>query len=157
MDPVRSVRPPISAVSSTRSSAILAALLAVALACDGARGPSTPADLAVFRLRVCVGSAHAPNGEQFRVQVLGSELVAEMQSLVGQGDLFVMGALLRGDGGFNARWSWHLAPESVEVVSGAIEACEGCPSFVEAELESWLGRDPPQYCPTGVTVLGRER
>ena len=63
---------------------------------------------------------------------------------------FPIGALLRGDGGFNAPWSWHLDPAQVRMTEIAIEVCDGRPSYVEAHLA-----DFPAYCPWGARVIRR--
>jgi len=63
---------------------------------------------------------------------------------------FPIGALLRGDGGFNAPWSWHLDPAQVRMTEIAIEVCDGRPSYVEAHLA-----DFPTYCPWGARVIRR--
>ena len=59
--------------------------------------------------------------------------------------------LRRGDGGFNAPWSWHLDPAETRFVEAAIEVCDGTPSYVEAHLAEF-----PTYCPWGARIV-RER
>ena len=63
---------------------------------------------------------------------------------------FPIGPLLRGDGGFNAPWSWHFDPAEVRMTELAIEVCDGRPSYVEAHLA-----DFPTYCPWGARVIRR--
>lgn len=139
------------------------ALLAVAVAvaaqggCGGGGTPVAPFGEAVYLLRVCEGSPHAPDGERFRVALRNPAEIARAEALRGRGPIGgVGGRLARGDGGFNAPWSWHLTPETTEFFEVSIEVCQGCPSFVEADLAYWvdtLGR----YCPVGVEVVARER
>ena len=59
-----------------------------------------------------------------------------------------IGPLLRGDGGFNAPWSWHFDPGQVRMTEAAIEVCDGQPSYVEAHLS-----DFPTYCPWSARVV----
>jgi hypothetical protein len=63
---------------------------------------------------------------------------------------FPIGPLRRGDGGFNAPWSWHFDPAEVRMTELAIEVCDGRPSYVEAHLA-----DFPAYCPWGARVIRR--
>ncbi len=58
------------------------------------------------------------------------------------------GPLLRGDGGFNAPWSWHFDPDRVRMAEISIEVCDGRPSYVEAHLA-----DFPTYCPWGARIV----
>ncbi|MEM1665102.1 MAG: hypothetical protein QXQ31_04010 [Zestosphaera sp.] len=62
---------------------------------------------------------------------------------------------MRGDGGFNKPWSWHLDPDTVEVADATIELCDGMPSFVESELEYWLNV-VKRYCPWNTKVIAEE-
>jgi hypothetical protein len=56
--------------------------------------------------------------------------------------------LRRGDGGYNAPWSWHFAPEETRMIEVSIEVCDGLPSYVEAHLDEF-----PTYCPWGARVM----
>lgn len=138
------------------------ALLALgAGACGGSSsgGPTAPEppSEAVFRVRACAGSGHAPAGEEFRVLIRDPGLIAEAESLVGAGQQkIVSGRLAPGDGGFNAPWSWHLEPATVELVDIAIELCDGCPSFIEDDPDFWFD-SVGRYCPWSTEVVARER
>lgn len=59
--------------------------------------------------------------------------------------------ILRGDGGFNAPWSWHLGPLSIEVPQVSIELCDGRPSMVQADLDYWVDT-VGMYCPWAARV-----
>jgi hypothetical protein len=126
-----------------------------------AAGPITCAttdapDEAVFEITACRGAEHAPLGERFRVLVRNPATIAALDARLGQGPgRIVAGALRGGDGGFNAPWSWHLDPASVQVVEMAIELCDGCPSFIEQDLPAWLATG--QYCPWSSEVTARVR
>ncbi|HUO85867.1 MAG TPA: hypothetical protein VM617_00635 [Thermoanaerobaculia bacterium] len=142
-----------------RATAILTQLILtlVLVGCDGSDGPTKPRDEGVFLMRACRGSEHAPQGELFRALLRGPELVAEAESRIvpGISPIYLNGQVLRGDGGFNAPWSWHHDPAQTRFVEGVIEACEGCPSFVEDDIDYWVD-NLGHYCPF-VEVLRRER
>lgn len=134
---------------------------AAAGACGGgsSSGPTAPEPEpeAVFRVRACAGSTHAPAGEEFRVLIRDPARIAEAEDLVGAGQRkIVSGRLAPGDGGFNDPWSWHLEPATVELVDIAIELCDGCPSFIEDDPDYWLNT-VGRYCPWSTEIVGRER
>lgn len=109
---------------------------------------------AVFIIRACA-SPENPAGEIFYVLIRDPDVIATADSLIGPGpQLIIAGALRAGDGGFNAPWHWHLDPDSIAFADFAIELCDGCPSFVEEDLEYWIGT-VNQYCPWSTEVLGR--
>ncbi|HSB62477.1 MAG TPA: hypothetical protein VLI67_12205 [Vicinamibacteria bacterium] len=70
----------------------------------------------------------------------------------GRNQVFPLGPLRRGDGGFNGPWSWHLDPAETRFVEAAIEVCDGAPSYVEANLDAF-----PTYCPWGGRVVSIRR
>lgn len=123
-----------------------AALLA---ACDS--DSSAPGeDGAVFVVEV-------ESGEQFRIMLRDEAQIAEAEALVGaSAQKIVNGALLPGDGGFNAPWSWHMDPENVELADLTIELCDGRPSMVEADLDMWLGT-VGRFCPWSSRIVAREK
>ena len=90
---------------------------------------------AVCRREQAVARAH---GETIRLA----------QQNIGRPTAFPAGPLLRGDGGFNAPWSWHFDPDQVRMVEAAIEVCDGTPSYVETHLS-----DFPTYCPWGARIV----
>lgn len=113
-------------------------------------------DGAVFLIRACA-SVENPDGQYFRVLIREPSVIATAESLIGPGpQQIISSALIPGDGGFNAPWSWHLDPDSVAFADFAIELCDGCPMFVEEDLDYWL-HDVGQYCPWSSEVLLRER
>jgi hypothetical protein len=67
----------------------------------------------------------------------------------GRNAMFPIGPLRRGDGGFNAPWSWHFDPDAVRMTEVAIEVCDGVPSYVEANLQDFLSG----YCPWSARVV----
>jgi hypothetical protein len=95
------------------------------------------------------------HGERFTIHILDLEAIrlAE-ENLRGGNNLFPIGELARGDGGFNKPWSWHLKPETVRMVGASIELCDGLPSYVEDNLDDWL-ETVKVYCPWGGRVVAR--
>ena len=133
-----------------------AVMVALGAACGSGGDDDTPTE-AAFVMRACRGSEHAPVGELFRVLIRDPAVIAEADALVGAGDgRFVAGNLVGGDGGFNQPWSWHLDPESIAFVEMSVEVCDGCPSFIEADLAYWIDT-VGQYCPASSEVVARER
>ncbi len=132
----------------------LLGLLALGGDCDD---PGSGGGEAVFVIRACLGSEHAPGGEEFRVMILDPDVIEEAASRVGLGTGRILsGRLVEGNGGFNAPWSWHLDSGSIAFTDVAPEVCDGCPGFVEDDLPYWLG-NVEQFCPWGTEVLARER
>ncbi len=126
------------------------------LVAGGDCGDGTDGDEALFVVRACRGSEHAPGGEEFRVLIRDPDVIAEAQSRIGLGPGRILsGRVVEGDGGFNAPWSWHLDPGSIVFTDVAPEFCDGCPSFVEDDLPYWAGT-VEQFCPWGTEVLARE-
>jgi hypothetical protein len=106
----------------------------------------------------CSGTEPSPGEAEFLVSVGGETFVMRVrdpetirlarEGLQGRAQSFPAGPLRRGDGGFNAPWSWHLDPAEVRLVEAAIEVCDGLPSYVEAHLS-----DYPRYCPWGARIV----
>jgi hypothetical protein len=128
--------------------------IVMAPACSDSDSPVEPGQGALFQIRACRGSLHAPAGEVFRVLVLDADQIRLGGTLIGRGNVRIVGgSLAAGDGGFNAPWSWHLDPGSVVFSEGAVEVCDGCPSFVEGDLDYWLRVG--SYCPWSAEVEAR--
>jgi hypothetical protein len=87
--------------------------------------------------------------ETFVMRVTDPETIRlARENVDGRNSTFPIGPLRRGDGGFNAPWSWHFDPAEVRMTEAAIEVCDGMPSYVEAHLS-----DFPTYCPWGARVV----
>lgn len=92
--------------------------------------------------------------EKFTVRVTDKETIQKMtDNYNGMNNYHVTGKLVRGDGGFNQPWSWHLDPSSVRMAEISIELCDGRPSLVEGDLDYWLGT-VKTYCPWSSKVVG---
>jgi hypothetical protein len=129
---------------------VAAAALVVSIACDGS-SPTAPRPEGTILVRID-GTA-----ESFRVQITDPQVLAEAGSLIGLGPRKIVGGrLVRGDGGFNQPWSWHLDPSSIVISDAAIEVCDGRPSDIESDLDYWIDT-VRQYCPWGSEVVARVR
>jgi hypothetical protein len=145
------VKKPIS-VRRRIASVLLLAGLAPTTQCGSPDAPSR-AD-AIFQVRACRGSRRALDGEVFRILLRDSSLIAQARGLVGAGNRrIVAGTLASGNGGFNAPWSWHLAPDTVRFPEVAIELCDGCPSDVEANGGNW---GAGSFCPWTAELIAEQ-
>ena len=91
-------------------------------------------------------------GERFRVRTITPATASALDARRRSGALGVVsGRLIRGDGGFNGPWSWHLDPASIHVSDAAIEVCDGRPSMVQADLDYWVNT-VRAFCPWSARV-----
>lgn len=89
------------------------------------------------------------DGERFVLRSTDPDTILQLRAVQrGERSGFPIGPLRRGDGGFNAPWSWHLDPAETRVAEVAIEVCDGRPTYVEANLA-----DFPSYCPWGARAI----
>jgi len=132
--------------------AMLAATFALG-ACNRSSSPTEPLPEAIFLVDSC---PHL-EGERFRVLMRDSALIAEAERLIATaGQRILIGELRRGNGGFNAPWSWHLDPATLEFADMTVEVCDGCASGVEGDLETWLN-EVGSFCPWSARFLAREQ
>jgi hypothetical protein len=117
--------------------AVLSALAVLLVVRDGARA-QPEAVIATFDVL----------GETFRVRVENADTIEQVRALErGESTASIPnGRLLRGDGGVNQPWSWHLDPNDIEMAEFAIELCDGTPSMVEEDLDYWVDT-VGRYCP----------
>ena len=122
-------------------------------ACTTATSPSQDA---VFQVLACKGSLQSPDGEVFRILLQDPVRIREADALLSTGERkIVLGSLRAGDGGFNAPWSWHLDPASIAFPDVSVEVCDGCPSFIQNDLNYWLHLG--QFWPWSADIIGRDR
>jgi hypothetical protein len=135
------------------ASVLLLAGLGSTIQCGSPDAPSRIE--AIFHVRACRGSRRAPDGEVFQILLRDSDVIAQARALIGAGNRrIVAGSLVQGNGGFNAPWSWHLDPDTVRFPEVAIELCDGCPSDVEANGDSWaLG----SFCPWSSEIIAEQK
>ncbi|MGH7710389.1 MAG: hypothetical protein ACREOG_03845 [Gemmatimonadaceae bacterium] len=120
----------------------LAAVTAVA-ACGS--DSTSPSDVATFVVQV--------GSEQFAVRVVDQATFAKLNARMQSGNPgVIIGRVVIGDGGFNAPWTWHLEPSSIDAPQASIELCDGTPSYLEAHRDEWIAsvRD---YCPWTAKVV----
>ena len=67
---------------------------------------------------------------------------------------WALGTPRRGNGGFNAPYSWHIDPATITFAEVTIEACQAAASAIADDLDYWIGFG--QVCIWGV-VESRER
>jgi hypothetical protein len=93
------------------------------------------------------------NGDNFKVYATDPEAIQLLtDNYYGLNNMFVMGRLVIGNGGFNSPWSWHLDPDHVTMAEFAIELCDGTPSEVEHNLPYWLFQ-VETFCPWSSKVV----
>jgi hypothetical protein len=85
--------------------------------------------------------------EDLALWITDDDFIDEALDLVGQGQMRVpvFDELVAGTD-CDPQWSWHVDPSQAEFAIAAIEVCDGCPSFVESELEYWV-ETVEGYCP----------
>ena len=66
----------------------------------------------------------------------------------------IHGTVVRGDGGFNDPYAWHLDPATVTFPDMAMEVCDGRPQFIQDDLDYWVDT-VRYYCPWGAQIVRR--
>lgn len=128
---------------------LLGVVTGLALGPIGCSDSSGPTEGARFRFRESLTS------DVIRLDITAAAVVAEAASLLQSGEArWLLGTLRRGDGGFNAPWTWHLDPASISFAEVTIEACQTRASAIANDLDYWIGFG--QVCIWGV-VESRER
>ncbi len=95
------------------------------------------------------------NGYKFKVYATDPKAIQLLtDNYYGLNNMFVMGRLVIGNGGFNSPWSWHLDPDHVTMAESAIELCDGTPSEVEHNFPYWLFQ-VETFCPWSSKVIER--
>ena len=118
---------------------LLISTLAILLfSCASENPAQTPSNGQFFTVQVL--------NEQFQIFVTNPETIRfAMENFQGKNNRFPNGRIVRGNGGINQPWNWHLIPESVEMAEVAIEVCDGRPSYVETHLNDYINAG--FYCP----------
>lgn len=145
-------RTPIAPYGTPHVLIVAAGLLVAALGACGDSLPTPPEELdggvlATFEVR----------SERFHVWTRDPETIQQLEALE-EGDSganIPNGELRRGPGPgeFNAPWSWHMDPESVEMAEVTTEVCDGTPSFVESEVDYFVD-EVGRYCPWSAELVG---
>ena len=137
--------------SSHRQSLIRVSIMQISLAfmvaCSGADAVAVPPINigTVFTIQVA--------NETFKVQASSTTAAAAMRARLASGATgVIIGALLRGDGGVNAPYGWHLDPATVTPVDVAAEVCDGRPSDVQQNMTYWI-TTVRSFCPWSARVI----
>lgn len=69
-----------------------------------------------------------------------------------QRNLHINGDIERGTEDHNSNWSWHLVPDSWDLVEISVEVCDGRPQMVEDDLDYWVDQ-VGYFCPWSARVL----
>lgn len=90
-----------------------------------------------------------------RLAITNPDGLNQADTLLGNGAArWALGTPRRGNGGFNAPYSWHLDPASITFAEVTIEACQTAASAIDDDLDYWIRFG--QVCLWGV-VESRER
>ena len=98
-------------------------------------------------------------GEQFRVRIESAFLATTARRMMSgqEAQKVITGTVVRGDGGFNTGYGWHMKPNTIQFADVTIEACDGRPSDVQSDITYWVDT-VKRYCPWGgrfVSEIGR--
>ncbi len=132
------------------SSTLAMALAIMCAGCGGGSGDPGDANGATFEFRL----RGAPATEVFRVHTRTAAVIAQTREQlakpVAERNLFPIGPLAQGNGGYNLNWGWHYTDYTLAEM--AIELCDGTPSYVQAHLADWLVT-VKSYCPWSAYVV----
>lgn len=91
--------------------------------------------------------------ERFRIRLTDPARLDQAREHLASGRIGVVGGdLVRGDGGFNLPYGWHLAPQSVRFPDAAAEVCDGVPSDVQSDIDYWVD-NVGSFCPWGARIV----
>ena len=125
------------------------ALVGVAACDDAPAAPQPPQGTATFIVDVV--------GSRFTLRASDPQAIAALrQRMTSKTKGVVHGRLVRGNGGFNAPWSWHVDPATVEVPDMSMELCDGQPGLVEEDVAEWVD-NVKYYCPWGAEIVAEVR
>jgi hypothetical protein len=117
--------------------------LGLASGLTGCSDSSAPRQSATFVFRESL------TADVIRLDITDPAALAEAERLRQSGEeRWVLGTLRRGNGGFNAPWSWHLDPASISFAEVTIEACQTAASAIAGDIDYWIGFG--QVCIWGV-------
>ena len=84
-----------------------------------------------------------------RLEISTPQALDQAEDLLRTGvAMWAIGTPKRGDGGFNAPWTWHIDPASVTFAEVTIEACQTAASAIDDDLDYWINFG--QVCIWGV-------
>ena len=91
----------------------------------------------------------AVGAENFRVRIDNAFLATKARRQMNRFEApqIVTGELVRGDGGFNTGYGWHIRPSTIGLTDVTVPECSALPSAVQADINHWVD-DIKRYCPT---------
>lgn len=123
----------------TRRFAVLA-LAASAATCSDATEPGAAGSF-VFRDPATNTVVH--------LRITNSQGLQQAEALLQSGvAMWALGTPRRGDGGFNAPFTWHIDPATVTFAEVTIEACQVSAPMIADDLDYWINFG--QVCIWGV-------
>jgi len=99
------------------------------------------------------------SGSEYRIWITNENTIDQVLALqAGTSDANIPnGTILRGPGtaDHNDPWSWHISPEEIEMAEITIEVCDGNPTFVEENVNTFVD-DVGHYCPWSAELVDIE-
>jgi hypothetical protein len=85
-------------------------------------------------------------GEQFRVRIESAFMATTARRMMSgqEAQKVITGTVVRGDGGTNTGYGWHLNPLTIQYTDTTDPSCNALPSVVQANIDAWEGK---KYCP----------
>lgn len=78
-------------------------------------------------------------GTAVHLRITSSQGRQQAEALLQSGvAMWALGTPRRGDGGFNAPFTWHIDPSSVTFAEVTIEACQVSASMIADDLDYWI-------------------
>lgn len=99
------------------------------------------------------------SGDVFKVWVTNPATIQQLFDLAEGNSRATIpnGRIQRGPGlsANNEPWSWHLDPQDVQMAEVTIEVCDATPSYVEKNLDYFVGT-VGRYCPWSAVLVDLE-
>lgn len=88
----------------------------------------------------------------FIIELIAPEQIKRAREILGGPDkkrYMVIGEIVKTKAPYNPRWSYHLAPATIDFAETAIEVCDATPSYAEEHLSEAGGAFLPglRWCP----------
>jgi hypothetical protein len=116
------------------------ALVAVLMTCSDATDPAASTRF-VFR--------DPATNSVVQLRISNGEGLEQAEALLQSGAaMWALGTPRRGDGGFNAPFTWHIDPATVTFAEVTIEACQVSSTMIADDLDYWINFG--QVCIWGV-------
>ena len=101
---------------------------------------------------------YPPAPEQFVIKLNHPEQIAQARRILAgeePGPMHIMGTVVKRATRWNAPWSFHLAPKSIQFFELAIEVCDASIQYVQDHLDEVGGAFLPGsvWCPWGSRLI----